>query len=122
MFCHRTYIIKDQPPKVEGPRFRTVSSHDEYIDDTDMITDRRPKTYGTSMVVVSGVPIGRGHAPWQALLEDMNTGEICGGSVLNTQFILTAAHCIESFKNSEAKRYRFPRNILSKFKTFKELT
>ena len=119
MLCDRTYIIKDQQAKAEGPRFRTGGSHDEYVDDIGMISGQRPKTSGILQVVTNGIPVVRGYAPWQALLEDMNSGEICGGSVLNTQYILTAAHCIESFKKSEATNYRFPRNILGKFESWK---
>lgn len=66
------------------------------------------------MVVVGGVEADPGEAPWQVLLENMNNGEICGGSILNPRFILTAAHCIDSFENArQTFKEPFPENILS---------
>ncbi len=35
------------------------------------------------MVVVNGVQTVAGEAPWQALIENMNNAEICGGAVIN---------------------------------------
>ena len=63
-------------------------------------------------VVVNGIPVRRGKVPWQALIEDMNSGEICGGSVLNRLFILTAAHCVDNFRQSRNGELKFPKNIL----------
>ena len=62
--------------------------------------------------VVNGIPVRRGAVPWQALIEDMNSGEICGGSVLNRLFILTAAHCVDNYRQSSYGKLQFPKNIL----------
>ena len=48
--------------------------------------------------VVNGKPVEDGKAPWHAILEDLNCATLCGGSIVNIKFILTAAHCIDSFK------------------------
>ena len=46
------------------------------------------------MVIVGGTTAQTGEAPWQVLIENMNNAEICGGAIINTLFVLTAAHCI----------------------------
>lgn len=65
-----------------------------------------------------------GAVPWQVLLEDYNCGTLCGGSILNLKFILTAAHCIDEYKKpmhikcpekmieSNKKIVVYPRNIV----------
>ena len=64
------------------------------------------------MQIINGLVAERGQAPWQVLLENMNTGEICGGAVINLRYILTAAHCTENFRNAGRRPYKFPKNIL----------
>ena len=65
-----------------------------------------------------------GEVPWQIILEDMNCGTLCGSTIINHRYILTAAHCIDSFKEKSAKscpnkknrkNLRYPANILSKY-------
>ena len=64
------------------------------------------------MKIVGGYQAEDGEVPWQVLLENMNNQEICGGSIINLKFILTAAHCMENFKKIDPKR-TFPKNVLS---------
>lgn len=33
--------------------------------------------------------------PWQALLENRDSGRICGGSIINMLFVMTSAKCME---------------------------
>lgn len=50
--------------------------------------------------VVGGVPAKKGAFPWMALLGYTDdSGQVdfkCGGSLITTQHILTAAHCIRT--------------------------
>lgn len=71
-----------------------------------------PLLSGQGMQIINGLVAERGQAPWQVLLENMNTGEICGGAVINLRYILTAAHCTENFRNAGRRPYKFPKNIL----------
>ena len=79
--------------------------------------------------MVNGTPARDGEVPWQVILEDMNCATLCGGSIINTRFILSAAHCIDSFvakpiqtcrekiiqKHRQGKEiFKYPRNILGK--------
>ena len=64
------------------------------------------------MVIVGGVAAKEGQVPWLVLMENTNNGELCGGSILNRKFVLTAAHCIDLFKQ-EATDIPYPKNILS---------
>ncbi|XP_058689952.1 coagulation factor X-like isoform X1 [Poecile atricapillus] len=48
--------------------------------------------------IVGGDECPPGQCPWQAVLLDEEGEEFCGGTVLNENFILTAAHCINQSK------------------------
>uniref|UniRef100_A0A8C3TGB9 coagulation factor Xa n=2 Tax=Catharus ustulatus TaxID=91951 RepID=A0A8C3TGB9_CATUS len=48
--------------------------------------------------IVGGDDCLPGQCPWQAVLLDEQGEEFCGGTILNENFILTAAHCINQTK------------------------
>lgn len=46
--------------------------------------------------IIGGQPAAQGRWPWMVALHDLEGKQFhCGGSVISSQFILTAAHCLE---------------------------
>lgn len=48
--------------------------------------------------IVNGTLTKQGDSPWQAILLDSKKKLVCGGVLINTFWVLTAAHCVESAK------------------------
>ena len=47
--------------------------------------------------IVGGVKVEKNEYPWQVRLSMTGSDEICGGSILTREKILTAAHCTEDY-------------------------
>ena len=65
-------------------------------------------------MVVDGTNFKIGEVPYQVLLKTLGSNYICGGSIINRLFILTANHCnvhdwMKTDKNTD---YPYPSNIL----------
>ena len=58
--------------------------------------DGKAKKDPNSMYVIGGANARLGQWPWQALLYK-NGATFCGGSLINDQYILTAAHCVYKY-------------------------
>lgn len=44
--------------------------------------------------IIAGLYAGPGQFPWQVSLKNSTEAHFCGGSIINAQYILTAAHCV----------------------------
>ncbi|NXK38990.1 FA9 factor, partial [Piprites chloris] len=45
--------------------------------------------------ITGGMLCHRGHCPWQVLIRDSRGVGFCGGSLLSSRWVLTAAHCLD---------------------------
>lgn len=45
-------------------------------------------------LIVGGNPAPRGKWPWQALIIEDGI-HVCGGTLVNEKWVVTAAHCVE---------------------------
>ncbi|XP_073240968.1 transmembrane protease serine 9-like [Porites lutea] len=74
--------------------------------------------------IVGGSAAEENEWPWQALLMDKRKNQFCGGSLIDSQWVLTAAHCIdgESTKTvqvrlgSHKRKQQKPNGIVQDFK------
>lgn len=55
--------------------------------------------FSYSQFITGGYPINISEAPHQVSLQ-LNGNHSCGGSIINDEWIVTAAHCVEAPKSS----------------------
>lgn len=68
------------------------------------ILEPKPQLNGR---IVGGFEIDITSAPWQVSLQSTNRRHFCGGSIISSKFILTAAHCTTSeLVKSDPKRVK----------------
>lgn len=60
------------------------------------------------MRIIGGVEAVPNSWPWQAFLTDGQT--LCGASLLNEQWLITAAHCINGYTSTRNFIFFFKRN------------
>ncbi|XP_045021784.1 mannan-binding lectin serine protease 1 isoform X3 [Bubalus bubalis] len=51
--------------------------------------------------IINGRPTQKGTTPWIAMLSHLNGQPFCGGSLLGSKWIVTAAHCLHEAPDSE---------------------
>ncbi|XP_021960160.1 trypsin-1 isoform X2 [Folsomia candida] len=49
---------------------------------------------GPGILIIGGSPAARGEFPWLVSIQLKSRGHICGGTIFNSEWILTAAHCM----------------------------
>jgi len=67
------------------------------------VSDSQKKTQVSR--IVGGTDARAGDWPWQVQLDIKSSG-LCGGSLINKQWVLTAAHCFESVTSPQQIRAR----------------
>lgn len=55
--------------------------------------------------IVGGQPAQISDYPWQVSLQTSANRHFCGGSVINSTWILTAAHCVQGTATSDIRVY-----------------
>uniref|UniRef100_A0A8C5TE10 coagulation factor Xa n=1 Tax=Malurus cyaneus samueli TaxID=2593467 RepID=A0A8C5TE10_9PASS len=79
-----------------------TSAEDDFIITTESPTPQPNRTHSKTPYarprIVGGDECLPGQCPWQAVLLNEEGEEFCGGTILNENFVLTAAHCINQSK------------------------
>ena len=73
----------------------------------DPLCGASKKTASSNLFVIGGNPAKQGDWPWMVAVVRMNTPQKihCGASLLNTQWVLSAAHCFFKKQQSNPKQY-----------------
>lgn len=60
----------------------------------------------TSPKIVGGTEATANSWPWQVAMLTSSGSQICGGSILNNEWIMTAAHCCRAYSNAGPNTYK----------------
>ncbi|XP_018417754.1 PREDICTED: coagulation factor X [Nanorana parkeri] len=92
-------VEKDGAPKVNNTVNPTDSTSPNSSNQKETAASSEiDLEYDSNGRIVGGRDCKRGECPWQALLISDENEPFCGGTILSSQFILTAAHCMNQTK------------------------
>ncbi|XP_077165509.1 coagulation factor IX [Paroedura picta] len=86
-------------PEAASKLTRSINTFDNWFTNDTDIEDNSTQIVplsGTKIRVVGGQNSKKGEVPWQVYVLDSEQKGFCGGSIINENWIVTAAHCIES--------------------------
>ncbi|XP_043928575.1 coagulation factor X [Protopterus annectens] len=88
--------------KIIGSKSRSLLPDipdDQVTDQNATETNQTTNGEQDGLRIVGGTVCPIGECPWQAVLVDPENQAFCGGTILNSKFILTAAHCMNQTKS-----------------------
>ncbi|CAB3367428.1 Hypothetical predicted protein [Cloeon dipterum] len=98
--CDLQVVSKEVPPK--DPPLNLPESKTKLVPDKRLKLPPQAKDAGKlasfDEQIVGGKGANRGQWPWQVFVT-MNNVAICGGSLIYPQWVLTAAHCADTYTN-----------------------
>ena len=65
-----------------------------------LLLERSCGTKPAGTRIVGGTSAQRDSWPWQVLLAFTGGRQFCGGSLIQEQWVLTAAHCVDNIPNT----------------------
>uniref|UniRef100_V5H9C2 Putative trypsin-like serine protease n=1 Tax=Ixodes ricinus TaxID=34613 RepID=V5H9C2_IXORI len=63
---------------------------------------QRPKVKEISARIINGTEALPNHWPWMVAIYNSNDNLVCGGSLINEEYVVTATHC---FRNQDAHEF-----------------
>ena len=94
---------------VVPPRYNDLDIFEDEIDPENIIQNFWTPNF---LRIIGGTKTANTRWPWMVSIKDGETKEhFCGGSIVNSRFILTAAHCFKNFENIQEKTFEIHTNV-----------
>ncbi|XP_070502735.1 uncharacterized protein [Chironomus tepperi] len=98
--CFDDYMPRNQVPNERNQKFhQKLDPRNQQSTEKPQSSTAATPTCGKSMAgqgnVIGGAFASRGEHPWNVALIDSNSGYFCGGTIVTSRKIITAAHCMQ---------------------------